>query len=128
VRTGDGATRQHAGTKRSAPFFCYSWLPSPDTLRPVTITTDVLIIGSGVAGLTVALDVAESAQVTVVTKRDRLESATSKAQGGIAVVMDAHDSPEAHARDTMVAGAGLCHEVVVDLCVREGPERLRELM
>ena len=53
------------------------------------------------------------------------ESNTKYAQGGIAAVMDPEDSAEQHARDTMVAGVGLCHEIVVDICAREGPELLR---
>ena len=94
----------------------------------MTIHTDLLVIGSGIAGLTFALDVADHAAVTVVTKRDQSESNTRYAQGGIATVMAADDTPEAHLKDTLVAGAGLCHELVVERCVREGPERLRELM
>jgi L-aspartate oxidase len=97
-------------------------------LRAVAVTTDFLVIGSGIAGLTFALDAAAHGQVTIVTKRARDESSTKYAQGGIAAVLAPGDSPESHARDTIVAGAGLCHDVVVDLCVREGPARVRELM
>ena len=94
-------------------------------------TTDYLVIGSGIAGLTFALDLAErvtDARVTVITKRQAADANTQYAQGGIAVVMSEDDTPEAHKRDTMIAGAGLCHEVAVERCVREGPDRLRELM
>jgi len=94
----------------------------------VPIQTDVLVIGSGIAGLTLALDLAEHAEVTVITKREIGNTNTRWAQGGIAVVMDEDDTADAHKRDTLVAGAGLCHEVVVDICATEGPERLRELM
>jgi len=94
----------------------------------VTRTTDLLVIGGGIAGLTLALDAAASARVVVVTKRNRFESNTAYAQGGLATVLSPDDSPEAHKADTLVAGAGLCHEVVVDKCVREGPERLAELI
>jgi L-aspartate oxidase len=91
--------------------------------------TDVLVVGSGIAGLTFALDVADHAAVTIVTKRARDEANTSYAQGGIAVVMDEeNDSLAAHKEDTMIAGAGLCHELVVEVTVRDGPERLRDLM
>jgi L-aspartate oxidase len=90
--------------------------------------TDFLVIGSGLAGLTFALRAAQSGTVTVLTK-DRLpESATEYAQGGIASVWSPEDSFEEHSRDTMVAGAELCHADVVDLVVREGPHRIRELI
>ena len=89
---------------------------------------DFLVIGSGLAGLTFALKVAPHGRVAVVTK-DRLpESATEYAQGGIASVWSPEDSFADHARDTIIAGAGLCHEDVVELVVREGPERVQELI
>ncbi|UQA61748.1 L-aspartate oxidase [Polyangium aurulentum] len=100
----------------------------PATLRPVAITSDFLVIGSGVAGLTFALDVADRGEVIIVTKRSAEESNTRWAQGGIATVLAPDDTFEAHIQDTLVAGAGLCHDVVVDICVREAPERMRELM
>jgi L-aspartate oxidase len=90
--------------------------------------SDFLVIGSGLAGLTFALKAATVGSVTVVTK-DRLpESATAYAQGGIASVWGADDSFEEHSQDTVTAGAGLCHQDIVDLVVREGPERIRELI
>lgn len=94
----------------------------------MTTTTDFLVIGSGIAGLTFALDVADRGTVTIITKRAKDEANTRYAQGGIAAVFAPDDSPEAHAKDTLVAGAGLCHEVVVDICAREGPERVRDLI
>jgi L-aspartate oxidase len=94
----------------------------------VPVTSDYLVIGSGIAGLTFALDAAEHGEVVIITKRTKEESNTRYAQGGIAAVFGADDSPEAHIQDTLTAGAGLCHEVVVELCAREGPERVRELM
>jgi L-aspartate oxidase len=88
----------------------------------------VLVIGSGVAGLTCALKVAEFASVLLVTKKEDTESNTNYAQGGIAAVMAPDDQPELHIQDTEVAGAGLCrHDAVVQM-VREGPDRVRELM
>ncbi len=94
----------------------------------MTIKTELCVIGGGIAGMTVALDAADECEVTLVTKRGRMESNTNYAQGGIAAVMADDDSAEAHKRDTLVAGAGLCHEVAVDKCVNEGPDRLRELI
>lgn len=90
--------------------------------------TDFLVLGSGLAGLSFALQMARVGSVTVVTK-DRLpESATEYAQGGIASVWSAEDSFADHRRDTEVAGAGLCHTDIVDLVVREGPDRIRDLI
>jgi len=94
----------------------------------VTVTTDFLVLGSGIAGLTFALDAAAHGQVTIVTKRSPDESNTKYAQGGIAAVLAPGDTPEAHVKDTLIAGAGLCHEVVAEICAREGPDRVRELM
>jgi L-aspartate oxidase len=89
---------------------------------------DYLVIGSGVAGLSFALKAASLGRVAIVTKRGRLETATSWAQGGIASVLSAADSYEAHIEDTLRAGAGLCHRDVVEVCVTEGPARVRELV
>jgi L-aspartate oxidase len=94
----------------------------------VATTSDFLVIGSGIAGLTFALDVADRGTVIIITKRSRDEANTRYAQGGIAAVFAADDSPDAHVKDTLAAGAGLCHEVVAEICAREGTERVRELM
>src|SRR5687767_3176962 len=91
-------------------------------------TTDYLVIGSGIAGLTFALEAAKHGEVVIVTKRTRDECNTRYAQGGIAAVLAPDDTPEAHIADTLEAGAGICHEIVVDICVREGPDRIRELV
>ena len=89
---------------------------------------DFLVLGSGLAGLSFALKAAQSGTVIVLTK-DRLpESATAYAQGGIASVWSSEDSFEEHSQDTMTAGGDLCHGDIVDLVVREGPERIRELI
>lgn len=88
----------------------------------------MLVIGSGVAGLSFALKLADHARVTLVTKKHRAESNTNYAQGGIAAVLDPLDSPEDHVRDTIDAGAGLCHAEAVERLVREGPARVRELI
>ena len=91
------------------------------------ITCETLVIGSGIAGLSFALEAATHGDVVLVTKRSRDESNTKYAQGGIAAVLAAGDSFEAHTQDTLVAGAGLSHERVVDLCVKEGPARIAML-
>jgi L-aspartate oxidase len=88
----------------------------------------VLVIGSGVAGLTYALKAARFADVTLITKKEHTESNTNYAQGGIAAVMAADDQPELHIQDTLTAGAGLCHRDAVEQVVREGPDRVRELI
>lgn len=90
--------------------------------------TDFLVIGSGIAGLTFALRAATHGSVLVLTKGRMPESATEYAQGGIASVWSPEDSFERHSEDTEGAGAGLCHPDVVELVVREGPERVRELI
>lgn len=92
-------------------------------------TTDVVVVGSGIAGLTVALHLREAGlHVTVVTKVNIDDGSTRWAQGGIAAVLDPLDTPAAHARDTLVAGVGLGDPAAVDVLVREGPARVRELM
>lgn len=89
---------------------------------------DYLILGSGIAGLTFALKVAPHGRVAIVTKKDRAESNTNYAQGGVASVTSKEDSIELHVRDTLEAGAGLCKEGVVRTIVEEGPARIAELM
>jgi L-aspartate oxidase len=92
------------------------------------LETDVLVVGSGIAGLSFALKTARYADVLLVTKKDRVESSTNYAQGGVAAAVGDDDTVELHARDTLVAGAGLCHGRVVEELAREGPERVRELI
>jgi L-aspartate oxidase len=88
----------------------------------VALVTDYLVLGSGVAGLSFALQAARYGEVTIVTKRSMDDTATGWAQGGVSAVLASDDSFERHAADTREAGAGLCHDVVVELCVREAPE------
>ncbi|HEV7871295.1 MAG TPA: L-aspartate oxidase [Modestobacter sp.] len=93
------------------------------------LTADVCVVGSGVAGLCVALHArAAGLSVAVVTKVKVDDGSTRWAQGGIAAVLDPADSPAAHARDTEVAGVGLCDRAAVDALVTEGPERLHQLI
>jgi L-aspartate oxidase len=92
------------------------------------LRTDVLVVGSGIAGLSFALKACRFADVILATKKERVESNTNYAQGGVAAVFDPRDSHALHVADTLVAGAGLCHRRAVEELVREGPERVRELM
>jgi L-aspartate oxidase len=94
--------------------------------------TDFLVIGSGIAGLTYALKVAQHCpdkQITVITKATPDETNTKYAQGGIAVVNDLeNDSFEKHIEDTLIAGDGLCNKEVVEIVVKEGPARVQEII
>src|SRR3954471_11115225 len=93
----------------------------------MSLVCDYLVLGSGIAGLSFALEASAHGDVVIVTKRGREESNTKYAQGGIASVLAEGDTFAAHIADTMAAGAGLCHDVVVELCVREGPARIAML-
>ncbi|MFI5236362.1 MAG: L-aspartate oxidase [Ignavibacteriales bacterium] len=92
------------------------------------LNTDVLIIGSGIAGLFAALKISEYADVILVTKKDKDESNTNYAQGGIASVTSKYDSFENHIKDTIATGAGLCNEKMVRIMVEEGPQRVKDLI
>ncbi len=89
--------------------------------------TDFLIVGSGIAGLSLAIKLSGIGSVTVVTKKSRDDTATKLAQGGIACVLSQEDSFVLHEYDTIRAGDGLCHEDVVRTIVRQGPSRIMEL-
>lgn len=97
-------------------------------MAAVTRNPQVLILGTGIAGLSAALKFAAHAEVTLVCKAEPEEGSTRYAQGGIASVWSKEDSFEEHQRDTLIAGAGLCDEATVEICVREGPDRVRELI
>lgn len=94
----------------------------------MVIETDVLIIGSGIAGLSLALKAGKLGTVAIITKKEQAESNTNYAQGGLAAVMSLDDSFELHIEDTLKAGAGLCQRDAVELLVHNGPERVRELI
>ena len=89
---------------------------------------DFLVIGSGIAGLFYALRVADHGTVAIVTKKRGADSATNWAQGGIAAVLGPDDSFEDHVRDTLVAGAGLCHEETVRFVIERGPATIDGLL
>src|SRR5690625_7935506 len=95
------------------------------------LTTDVLVIGSGISGLSYAIKVAQNlpqAQITIVTKADGEESNTKYAQGGVAVVTDFQkDSFEKHIEDTLRAGDGHCNRDAVEVVVTEGPQTFKEI-
>ncbi|WP_321491934.1 L-aspartate oxidase [uncultured Desulfobacter sp.] len=92
------------------------------------IETDFLVIGSGVAGLSYALKVAQFGRVAIITKKKIYKTNTALAQGGVACVISKTDSFEKHVADTLASGDGLCNEEVVRMVVENGPERIRELV
>jgi L-aspartate oxidase len=89
---------------------------------------DVVVVGSGIAGLTTALESRKAGRVFLVTKTFLDEGSTVWAQGGIAAALDPEDSPDQHFTDTLVAGVGICDEDAVRVLVTEGPQRVRELV
>ena len=92
------------------------------------LEADFLVIGSGVAGLRAALELARGGSVVVLTKADPSESNTEYAQGGVAVALSDDDEVEWHSADTIAAGDGLCDEAAVKVLVEEGPARITELL
>ena len=93
-----------------------------------SIKTDILIIGSGIAGLSLALRLKDLGEITILTKKRAFETATSLAQGGIACVIEEDDSFESHIQDTLVVGDGLCKKETVELVVKSAPERIKDLI
>ncbi|NOQ66760.1 MAG: L-aspartate oxidase [Desulfobacterales bacterium] len=91
-------------------------------------STDFLIIGTGISGLSFALKAAKIGKVTIVTKKAKVDTATNLAQGGIAAVLSEEDSFDLHIKDTLRSGAGLCKEEVVRMVVENGPDRVQELL
>jgi len=92
------------------------------------IKTDYLVIGSGIAGLSFAIKASDTGTVSLITKKYLFDSSTGKAQGGVACVTDKEDSFAEHIQDTLVAGAGLCDEEMVELLVKSAPARIEELI
>lgn len=89
---------------------------------------DFLVVGSGIAGLSFALKAASVGKVLIITKSNEDESNTKYAQGGVAVVTDQSDSFENHIQDTLIAGDGLCNPQIVENVIKEGPDRIAELI
>jgi L-aspartate oxidase len=92
------------------------------------IQTGVIVIGAGIAGLFTAIKASKSDSVIMITKKSLLDSNTQFAQGGIAAVTSADDSPAFHRQDTLIAGAGLCDHEAVDVLVHEGPQGVQDLI
>ncbi|BAU23247.1 L-aspartate oxidase [Caldimicrobium thiodismutans] len=92
------------------------------------IKTDFLIIGSGIAGLSLALKLKELGEVTILTKKRIFDTATALAQGGIACVLREDNHFDLHIQDTLIAGDGLCNPEVVKLVIKSAPERIQELL
>lgn len=93
------------------------------------VEVDAIVVGSGIAGLTAALELRTRVPRVLLVTKDRLASgSTVWAQGGIAAALDPQDSPAAHLEDTLVAGVGLCDPRAVEVLVTEGPARVRELV
>ncbi|MBO8143149.1 MAG: L-aspartate oxidase [Thermodesulfobacterium sp.] len=90
--------------------------------------TDILIIGSGIAGLSLALKLKDLGEITILTKKRAFETSTSLAQGGIACVMGDNDSFEFHIQDTLTVGDGICKKEVVEMVVKSAPERIKDLI
>ncbi len=91
------------------------------------ITTDYLVIGSGISGLYFALQAAAHGKVTIVTKKEMTDTATDWAQGGVAAVLSKTDNIQSHIQDTATVGDGLCRPNIVDITITEGPNHVRTL-
>ncbi|MBC2722143.1 L-aspartate oxidase [Desulfosporosinus sp.] len=104
--------------------YLYPWTKS----EVKVFDSDVLVLGSGIAGLYTAIKSSEGCKVTILTKKTIEESNTEHAQGGIAAAIDEADSPALHLQDTLRAGAGLCDPLSVKILVEDGPNCVEELM
>src|SRR6476661_1485999 len=96
-------------------------------MMPERLKTRFLVVGSGIAGLHTAWRASQHGDVLLLTKRSLFDSATAYAQGGIAAALGAGDSPTLHRKDTLAAGGALCDADAVEVLVKEGPARVREL-
>jgi L-aspartate oxidase len=102
-------------------------MATPSPVNP-SKKAKVLIIGTGIAGLSAAIHFSKFSDVILLAKSSLDEGSTRYAQGGIAAVWSKEDSIAEHKTDTLVAGAGLCREPIVDICVTEGPDRIKQLI
>jgi L-aspartate oxidase len=123
--TAPGVAPDHQLPARS-PSPMHGLVPPASTQS--THVTDVLIVGSGVAGLSLALRLAETTRVTVLAKADLTQGSSLYAQGGVAAVLNDADSFDAHIQDTLRAGGGLCHPGTVEFTVQHGPAAIRWLI
>lgn len=117
-------------TKKSTSLTSFSTIKVNNSLYIFfkNMNVDFLVIGSGIAGLSFALKAAKHGKVLIVTKSNEDESNTKYAQGGVAVVVNKSDSFDKHIADTLVAGDGLCDKSVVENVVKEGPQRIQEII
>ncbi|MBI2981752.1 MAG: L-aspartate oxidase [Deltaproteobacteria bacterium] len=97
-------------------------------MRLESIQTDFLVIGSGIGGLSYAIEAAQHGRVALITKKEAVAANTNHAQGGIAAALSGFDSVESHIQDTLKSGQGLCNPEVVKTIIHEGPERIQELI
>ncbi len=117
-----------SGPLSGTAVFLRRYLSSFETARLPQLRADVLVLGSGIAGLRAAIAAAEHGRVLVATKAAAIESNTAYAQGGVAAAFAPEDTPEGHIDDTIKGGAGLCGQAIVELVVHEGIDRVRELI
>ena len=104
------------------------YLTNFDSARTGNVLTDVLVVGSGVAGLTAAAEAAQYCDVVLVAKSSFADTTTYRAQGGVAAVSRADDSLEQHVKDTLTVGCGLNHPKAVDIACARGPDQIRDLI
>jgi L-aspartate oxidase len=114
--------------KRTPSVIISGYRKNNNPTRVAQLDFDTLIIGSGLAGLTLALNLAQNNKVGLITKGALLDGASGWAQGGIAATLSDEDSPAAHIRDTLIAGAGLCDEKVTRYVVENGPQAVQWLI
>ncbi len=125
-------SHERSGTARAHPERGYNTCPSDsgasDLLTATAHHCDVLIIGSGAAGMTTALKLPGTTRIAMLCKDNMTEGSTYYAQGGVAAVLDEYDTVDSHTEDTLVAGAGLCHRDVVQYTIERSSDAIRWLI